>query len=560
MTYHQDLRAVCGGGIGLIFEMRERGLFRILLMILFMLASLGNHLVGAQDAPSPDPVRYQAPELLTFAELKRLAGDPYPVEPLRSKYRALLSAPFISNAAYYAGVRAHQPEAPGLGPFVRVVSWNIEQSRQLDSAISAFRDPEDFSAHVDPGKAKRGSRVYEQMMTEKQFLDQADIVLFQEMDYGMKRSGYRFAAKDMAHALGMNFAYVADYLEVDPVLMGMEEISFEEGQKDKEATAYYQEDPERYKGLFGKAVLSRYPIISVEAFQLFHQAYDWYWQEKKKTSFLERARRLGAGHILGKKLHREMKVGGRSFFRVDLHVPELPEQRVSVIAVHLEIKAEPYERAVQMAEILNYIKDISHPVILAGDFNSAPQDMSPTSTSQLVERNMRAPEFWLSRGIEKLSPYAFLVNTTRFISNMTKNYQNPTAPHIPVIFPNQTAELFRIIERFRFSDGGAFDFRGSRKRSAGHTGKLSNSNERDKWAYKTTFKVSQRNISTIVASYRLDWIFVKAYIQHPRDRSGSYRFSPHFGRTLNALNTSLKTPISDHDPNVVDLPLGEPTL
>jgi len=514
--------------------------------------------LSGEGEASPAPVRFQAPEFLTFEELKTLAGDPYPEGPIRQKYQALWREPIISNEAHERGAQPHRPSSAQLGPFLRVVSWNIEKSIELDAVIEAFTDPEAFAQRIEPRRAKPGSRRHRRVMAERALLEEADVIVLQEMDIGMKRSGYRDAARDLAQELDMNYAYLPIQVEVDPVLLGMEDVRTAQGLPDTEATAHFREEADRYRGLFGVAVLSRYPILSARGFPLFTQGYDWYWLERRKLSFLERARRFGARQVFGKAPHREIKLGGRCYFRVDLHVPDLPEARVSVINVHLEIKATPEARAAQMAEILNYIREIPHPVILAGDFNSAPEDLSPTSTPRAIERTLAAPEFWLSRAIEYLSPYALTLNATRFLSNLTKNYQNPTGLHVPLVLPNPSAELFRLIERFRFRDGGAFDFRGTRRRSAGRIGLLSNSNERDVWAYKTTFRVTRRTITNWVGTYRLDWIFVKAYATHPRRRRQPYRLAPHLGRTLNTLNRALRVPISDHDPNVVDLPLLEP--
>lgn len=513
--------------------------------------------VLAEVPKPPELVRYQGPQFLSVEELKALSADPFPEGSVRERYSALWTTPIISNEAYYDGARPRKPSHPELGEFVRVVSWNIEQSLHMDAALDAFTNAEAFAKRVNSKKARPDSRRYQRAMAERALLEEADIILLQEMDIGVKRSGYRNAAQDLAEALDMNYAYLPEYLEIDPVLLGLETIHFEEGPQDVEATEHFAVDPTRYKGLFGCAVLSRYPILNVEGFPLFTQGYDWYWQEKLKTTFLEELRRFGAKTIFREPQHRQMKVGGRTYFRVDLHVPDLPEQMVSVITVHLEIKCTPEVRARQMAEILNYIKAIHHPVILAGDFNSAPQDLSPTSTPRVIQRGLSSPEFWLSRALEYLLPQAILLNATLFVSNITKNYQNPTAPHIPLLAPNPVGELFSLIQRFRFSDGGAFDFRGDRWRSAGRVGKLSNSNERDFWAYTTSFRVDQ-TVAKLIGKYRLDWIFVKAYLTHSRARRGPYRFAPHFGQTLNLLNKYLTERISDHDPILVDLPLHEP--
>ena len=513
----------------------------------------------AVSAPSEEFTRYQAPEFLTFEELRALSANPYPTGHVRQKFEHLWTTPIISNEAYFAGARPHRPFSPQLGNFVRVVTWNIEHSLQMDQAIAAFTDEAVFANGLHPKRARPGSRRYRRALAERALLEDADIVLLQEMDIGVKRSGYRDAAADLARALQMNYAYLPEYLEIDPVLLKTQQINFKQGMEDTEATAYYAADPRRFKGLFGCVVLSRYPIRRVEGFRLFHQGYDWYWQEKLKLTFVEGLRRFGARELFHERQHREMKVGGRTYFRVDLAVPDLPEGTVSVINVHLEIKCQPEARAKQLAEILNYVKDIQHPVILAGDFNSAPADLSPTSTPRVIARGVSSPEFWLSRYIEYVLPQALLLNTTRFIMNVTKNYQDPTAIHIPVVAPNEVGELFSVIQRFRFNDARTFDFRGTKGRSAGDTGKLSNSNERDLWAYRTTFRVD-RTLAKLIGKYRLDWFFIKPYVKRPFSRRGSYRFAPHFGRTLNTLNKSLAVRISDHDPCLVDLPLQEPPL
>ena len=120
--------------------------------------------------------------------------------------------------------------------------------------------------------------------------------------------------------------------------------------------------------------------------------------------------------------------------------------------------------------------------------------------------------------------------------------------------------MFMDIKRFRFNDGYVFDFRGNKERSInGKDGVLSNSNQRGTKGFKTTFKVI-RPLAVHIGKYRLDWIFVKSFLTRPEDAGGTYRFAPHFGETLEEMNTSLKQQISDHHPNVVDLPFEEPDL
>jgi endonuclease/exonuclease/phosphatase family metal-dependent hydrolase len=174
-----------------------------------------------------------------------------------------------------------------------------------------------------------------------------------------------------------------------------------------------------------------------------------------------------------------------------------------------------------MSEILfSYIQKIRHPVIVMGDFNSAPQDLSSTSVSRAVG------------GIP---------------DDITTAFSNPVKP------------LITMIQKYHFDDGGAFDFRGDKNRSINGKDKtLANSNERGLIGFKSTFSV-KRPIAMGIGKLRLDWVFIKSFLKDPFGK-GPYRFAPHFGETLEELNTHLKTPISDHHPNVVDLPFEEPSI
>src|SRR5690606_17547505 len=100
------------------------------------------------------------------------------------------------------------------------------------------------------------------------------------------------------------------------------------------------------------------------------------------------------------------------------------------------------------------------------------------------------------------------VNSGRVILNTAKNFHSPLAMHVPVIFPNKTRGLFSGVEKFRFTDGGKFDFRGDKERSINRSSaKLANSNEKAIKGQTPTFRV-QRPIGPIGRS-RLDWMFVK---------------------------------------------------
>lgn len=529
---------------------------------IFLLASLLLLPQSLHSSPNPKFIQYQEPEFLTYDELVTLSKNPEPGGVIAGKIKNLFTTPIISNEAYYRGIEPRKLATRDLGPFIRVGQWNIEKSLSMDEAVILFTDEGKFKQLIDVEKYPPGSKEHQEILDQRARLAAADILILQEMDIGVKRSKYKNSVKELADALDMNYAYGTEQLEIDPMNLGMkEEFTYEDGSIDEKMYEHFRVDPEQYKGLFGSAVLSRYPIKRFQLFQLKHQGYDWYHKEKEKTAFLEGLRRVTASEVFLEKIQREMKIGGRVFFRVDLHVPELPGQTLTVINVHLEIKCPPKDRENQIYEILSYIHTIKNPVILAGDFNSANDDLSPTSVKREIRRAATDPSFWLSQAINVISPHGLIINVGRMFSNLTKNFQNPTARHIPLIAPNPSKGLFQAIKQFQFSDGNHFDWRGDEKRSVnGKSESLANSNERDFIGYKMTFKLD-RTYFGVVGTFRLDWIFVKPVaLRDPKDSSGSYRFAPHFGATLEELNFRLKQPISDHAPSVADLPFEEPRM
>jgi endonuclease/exonuclease/phosphatase family metal-dependent hydrolase len=505
-------------------------------------------------------IRYQEPDFLTFRELQKLYKNPHPGGLLGLKLERFRRTPIISNEAYFEGERPLQHMDSQMGPYLTLASWNIQESLNIKDAIAVFTSPDQFRAMIDPGEAAEGSSGYKEILRQRERLANADIIVLQEMDVGVKRSGYINAAGELAKALKMNYAFGDEQLELDPWALGLEKIYQADGKTvDKARTEEAMADPLRYKGAFGSAVLSRYPIKKVQVFQLKYQAYDWYAGEKAEYGLTEKTRGTGSEVLFQTPIKNQIKTGTRIYFRVDLGVPELPEKTLTIINIHLEIKCTPKQRERELAEILSYMKGIKHPVIMVGDYNAAPQDLSATSIKRVVTRTIQNPTTWLSAAITYLSPQALIINTTRFAGNFTKNLQDPLAPDISVIFPNPLHDLFAMIQNYRFSDGGAFDFRGDPTRSInGKDGALANSNERGFKGFKSTWSV-KRPIS-IIGKYRLDWLFVKSFLKDPYAKAGTYRVAPHFGETLEEMNTSLKARISDHHPSVVDIPFQEPRI
>ena len=501
-------------------------------------------------------------QFLDYDELVALSeiGHPGVGTALGEKVDRLLGSALIDNRAWYSGQRPRATVSSKLGPMVSCATWNIEKSLYMPEVIAAMQSEDAYAEMIDEGVVE-GSRTWHDMIRQRARIAAADILFLQEMDIGVNRSDYVDAAGELAKAMNMNYAYATQAIEVDPVLLGREAITnHETGEIDVELTNFFRADPARFKGCFGSAVLSRYPIKHAEVVPLKTVGYDWYTEEKEKTTYVEDLRRVGTKIVFDNTVTREMKVGGRHYFRVDLDVPGCGHANtLTVINVHLEIKCQPKVRDAQIREILAYIHDIPHPVVMAGDFNASAIDISPTSIPRIAGRLATNPETWLNVANEVV----FDVDSASLIRNVvnfTKNLHSPLAPNIPALLPNKIRPLIEEVYDFRFADGSTFDFRGDPERSMGvWHGTLSNSNQKQLKGQVQTFSV-RRPIGPI-GYYRLDWMFVKSgRLNRPRQPDGSYVLAPHFGETLRVFNHHLKVPFSDHRPSVVDLPLTEPDL
>ena len=507
--------------------------------------------------------RYQGLTFLDYKELVELSksGHPGSGTALGRKVDDLLTTPLVDNGAWFQGKRPVRHKSSKLGPTLRIATWNIEKSLNIQEAIQAMESEEAYGRLIDRGRVVEGGDTWQNMQRQRERVASADIIFLQEMDIGVNRSDYLNAAGEMAKVMGMNYAYATQAIECDPVLLGLEPVTnHETGEIDVDATNFFRADPARFKGCFGSAVLSRYPIKHAEVVPLKTFGYDWYTGEKQIPTYIERLRRVGSKLVFDNAITREVKVGGRHYFRVDLEVPGVgANNTVTVVNVHLEIKCLPKVRTKQVKEILSYIGDIPNPVIVAGDFNASAIDISSTSVPRITKRLATNPETWFNVANEIVF-HIESASLLRNVVNFGKNLHNPRALHIPMIFPNHVRSLFDAVEDFKFADGSTFDFRGDAKRSMGtwHS-TLSNANQKKFKGQVQSFKV-KRPLGPIGYN-RLDWFFVRSgWLEHPKDRDASYQLAPHFGETLVDFNSYLTKPLSDHRPSVVDLPLTEPAL
>lgn len=509
--------------------------------------------------PLEATARQRPPGLLTYDELVQLYEQKTPPEALRNKLRLLLTTPFVSNSASARGVRPLLPSTPGLGPFVRVVQWNIERGLEYEAVRAAFTDAAGFARLMDAKEHPRGGEKRRLVLEQVQLMKQADVIVLNEVDFGMRRTGYRDVAADLAAALGMNYAYGVEFVEVDPIALGLEKFEELPPEDRKKLASETSVDRPRYRGLHGTAILSRFALENVRLEPFEHQPHDWYKDELASVTQLERGKRKAGRVVFQEKVQREVRRGGRMMLTAELADERLPGGRMTVVATHLESKSKPGGRRKQLEELLARIRDAKGAVVVAGDMNTSTQDGTPISAKRLLKNRLGSRSFWIKQGLGFLTgiklPTVLLGGV-----NAYRKQADPTVRSVALVASNPEAEFFERLKDFRFADGNAFDFRGERGRSVGgKADTLANSNQRGDKGFITTYEV-ERTVA-FVGKYKLDWIFVRppALTGHDDERQ-PHRFAPHFGRTLKSLNEALPDRVSDHAPIMVALPLGEPRV
>ena len=144
-----------------------------------------------------------------------------------------------------------------------------------------------------------------------------DIIFANELDDGMKRSGGRQTAREIAEAIGMNYAWGLEFIELA--------------------------DPDEPKGLHGNAVFSRYPIVWAETFRLPEEN-NWYFDRQKR-------------------------IGGRNavFAKLDADGCE-----IGAVSMHLENRTDGAGRRRQIRAILDEAERVfgGMPVLMGGDLNT----------------------------------------------------------------------------------------------------------------------------------------------------------------------------------------------
>jgi endonuclease/exonuclease/phosphatase family metal-dependent hydrolase len=180
---------------------------------------------------------------------------------------------------------------------LRVAQWNVEKGLRFDAI-----------AH--------------QLATHP-ILSRADVVMLNEVDLGMARSGNRHVARDLAERLRMSWVFAPAHLELTKGVG-----------TDLEATG------ENEVGLQGNAILSRFPLGDARVVGLPVCFEPYHFHEKRY------GRRVGIVARIG-------TAGGP----------------ITLAGTHLEVRNTPACRARQVRTLLGSLPE--GPALVAGDFNAS---------------------------------------------------------------------------------------------------------------------------------------------------------------------------------------------
>jgi endonuclease/exonuclease/phosphatase family metal-dependent hydrolase len=512
----------------------------------------------------------------SFAELKALSDDPvHPGQPTLPDFFTKLDKVLNGVIVFRSADTAPRlPISRKIGRVLRTVEWNIERGEHFDQVVQTLADSPELTAAIAAKssaekKAAEQTKLSAKLNNEASLISGADILVLNEVDLGVTRSGYHDVAAELARRLNMNYVYGVEFVEVDPLKLGMETITKSDvaGDEDlqKDLNDELKPDPARYKGLHGSAVLTRLPVDSTEVIRLA-PCYDWFAKEAAKTAVIEEGKRYASEKIFLEKIDREIRRGGRMALLIRLKLPASPTGYVTVLNTHLEDKTKPDCRRRQMSFILERLQSVPDPVILSGDFNTTGMDGSQLSIKYIVTSKVTDYRFWVHESLMYATPLPAF-----HLAKYFKGYTDPTTRDIKFVFDNKEAALFNQVQRAEFEDGQHFDFSGNGNRSVnGRRKRLANSNERARKGFAYTFALP-RDFKGIVGRSKLDWFFIKPVtcqvstttpFSRGRSKIGKAKapknseiFSPYFGRTMMDINRAYPEQSSDHAPILVDLRL-----
>jgi hypothetical protein len=158
------------------------------------------------------------PPLLSYADLVALYETDVPAPDLQSRLTALLNKPFVNNSIS-TNSRASKAS-------IRIAMWNIERGLEFDAVRAALTNDKRFFRRLTPGQRSTNFNLAA-VLDQSAKLNGADVVVLNEVDWGLKRTNYRNVARELAIATKMNYAYAVEFVEVDPLTLGTETLEGE---------------------------------------------------------------------------------------------------------------------------------------------------------------------------------------------------------------------------------------------------------------------------------------------------------------------------------------------
>lgn len=471
-----------------------------------------------------------------YAELKQLQQETQLKPGLKQKLKDILNTP-IKGETVFKAIRWIDQDPQTKRKYFRVLHWNMERGFNLDALEQALYNSSDYLAKNQSKDTIREDLFY----ADVKMMKEAQIYSINEADFGMTRTGYLNTVEKFAEITKSKYYVLApEFIEIDKRQLDRKDIN-----------------KSLYKGIHANAIVSKFPILSTKTIPL-PQCYNWFHDELKGISRLEKLKRKSIGIFVKQPIITELRRGQRNALVATIDIPNSPVH-LTFVSTHFENRCLPKCRKKQIKYLLNELKDIDTPLVLAGDFNNSEVSAEPTSVRSILKRTFgdwqnlaRATASWFN-------PLSYIINPAFLAINTTRKAHDPTVFGLPLFLRNKTADLFWQLINFEFEDKNMFDFSDAKELCyKGQDGKLANSNQRVAKGFKSTFKLFQNNILT---HFRFDWIFVKsmriAGCQDKEDdfediRPGCKNFIPAFGRNLRVLNesyqTNTKKHLSDHDP------------
>lgn len=252
----------------------------------------------------------------------------------------------------------YQRIRPQLEKVLRGFEWDLEPTLGTQLTTRRPGQVRVVAWNVERGKRFEGLRTL--LATDGELRD-ADILMLTEVDIGMGRSRNRNVPREIAAALGMGYVF-ANY-----------HIVLAEGDRGERGHGI-----PNTKALHGCALLTRFPVLRFEAFDMPERRDKFHATEKR--------------------------MGNKRTLLCELLLPDGP---LTVALVHLDPFAGPRNRARQLAEIVERMRRFGGKrMLLGGDLNTNTFDLG-------------TPHGLASSILIKLARFSF--------ERMAEHYMNPEA-------------------------------------------------------------------------------------------------------------------------------------